>query len=348
MAVRTDSPVRVGVIGLGLAGKPHLDGYQSAAGCELAVVCDVAEWKLEPVVRARGVRGTTDYRSVFADPEIDAVALLLPHPLHHPICAEALRAGKHVCMAKPMTVTAAEADRLIPLAADHGLTLTVAESTRYVRAYIAAERMIRDGELGEIRMLRAFNADQVLDEWADVDDESQAWKREPHGCGAILDCGPHLLDLITWFFGEVEVLQASARSWVPGIPLDNHSVVTGRMVGGQLFSLEICSLTEYPRGERVEIYGSEGTLIIDQVLDPPMVLYRDDRDLRGTPVATVPYDLRGWKAESTGAAVHDFVEAIRTGRPPRVTAEESRYVVSLIERAYESVADGGSEVDARR
>ena len=348
MEISTEKPVRVGVIGLGLAGKPHLDGYESAAGCELAVVCDIAERKLTPVVEARGVRGTTDHRSVLADPGIDAVAILLPHPLHHTVGAEALRAGKHVCMAKPMTVTAAEADGLIDLAAGAGLTLGVAESTRFVRAYIEAERMIRDGELGDVRMIRAFNADQILDEWADEGDETQGWKREPHGCGAILDCGPHLFDLIAWFFGEVEVLQASARSWVPGIPLDNHSVVAGRMTGGELFSLEVCSLTEYPHGERVEIYGSEGTLVIDQVLDPPMVLYRGNRDLRGSAVASVPYDIEGWKAESTGAAVHDFVKAVRTGRSPRVTADEGRYVVSLIERAYESVASGGLEVDARR
>lgn len=340
--------MRVGVIGLGLAGEPHLDGYESAEGCELAVVCDAAERKVEPVAKARGVRGTTDHRSVLADPGIDAVALLLPHTLHHPIAVEALEAGKHVCLAKPMTVTVAEADGLIELAANAGLTLAVAESTRFVRAYIEAERMIRDRELGDIRMIRAFIADQVLDEWADVDDETQAWKRGPHGCGAILDCGPHLFDLITWFFGEVEAIQASARSWVPGIPLDNHSVVTGKMAGGELFSLEICSLTEYPRGERVEIYGSDGTLIIDQVLDPPMVLYRNDRDLRGSAVAGVPYDIQGWKAESTRATAHDFVEAVQNGRPPRVTVEETRYVVSLVERAYESVARGGLEIDARR
>lgn len=347
MSARPGS-VRVGVIGLGLAGRPHLDGYESAPGCELAVVCDVAESKLEPVVEARGVRGTTGYRSILADPDIDAVVLLLPHPLHHPVGAEALRAGKHVCLAKPMTVSAAEADELIEIAANAGLTLFVAESTRYVRAYVEAERMIRDGELGDVRMIRAFIADQVLDEWADEEDETQAWKREPHGCGAILDCGPHLFDLLVWLFGDVESVQASARSWVPGIPLDNHSVVTGRMAGGELFTIEICSLTEYPRGERVEIYGSEGTLIIDQVLDPPMVLYRNDRDLRGSAVAGIHYDIERWKAESTAATAHDFVEVLRTGRPPRVSVEDSRYVVSLIERAYESVASGGVRVDASR
>ena len=224
----------------------------------------------------------------------------------------------------------------------------MAENTRYVRAYVEAERMIREGAVGDVRVVRGFIPDQILGEWADTSDETQAWKREPYGCGAIMDCAPHMFDLLTWFFGEVDELQAFARGWVPEIELDNHSVVAGKMAAGPLFSIELCSLTEYPRGERVEIYGSEGTLVIDQVLDPPMVLYRGDRDLEGSAVASVPYDITGWKAESIRATAGDFVDAVRSGREPGVTAAESMYVVSLVERAYESAGRGGLVVDGRR
>jgi len=345
-----DAPLRVGVIGLGLVSPPHLDGYERAEGCELAVVCDVSEAKTAAVSEARGVRGTVDHMEVISDPEVDAVALLLPHTLHHPVAKAALEAGKHVCIEKPITVTAEEAEELIALAAERGLTIAVAENTRYVRAYIEAERLVREGQLGEIRTIRGFIPDQIIDEWADTSDPTQAWKREPYGCGAIMDCAPHMLYLLKWLFGEVETLQAFARSWVPGIDLDNHSVIMGKMVDGPSFSMEFCSLTEYPRGERVEIYGSGGTLIIDQVLDPPMVLYRDDRDDRdphGTPVDAIGYDLAGWKPESIRATASDFVEAVREGREPSVTAIDSSYVVSLVQRAYASVDSGGLPVDAR-
>jgi predicted dehydrogenase len=342
------APLRVGVIGLGLVSGPHLDGYGETEGCELVAVCDLSEAKVAAVSAARGVRGTLDAAEVLADPDVDAVALLLPHALHHGFARAALAAGKHVCVEKPITVTEQEAEDLTALAAELGLTLAVAENTRYVRAYVEAERLLRAGALGEVRMIRGFIPDQILDEWADTSDETQAWKREPHGCGAIMDCAPHMLYLLMWYFGEVETIQAFARGWVPGIDLDNHSVVAGKMVDGPLFSMEFCSLTEYPRGERLEIYGSQGTLIIDQVLDPPMVLYRNDRDVRGTPVDSIPYDLAGWKPESIRATATDFVESVLQGRDPGVTAEDSTYVISLVTRAYDSAAHGGRPVDGRR
>lgn len=343
------SPLRVGVLGLGLVSGPHLDGYAEADGAELAVVCDPSEEKVARVSAERGVRGTTDPESVIADPDVDAVALLLPHQIHHRFAIAALEAGKHVCIEKPIALTAKEADEMMAAAERGGLTLAVAENTRYVKAYIEAERLLRDGAIGRVRAIRGFIPDQILDEWADVSDLTQAWKREPGGCSALVDCSPHMLDLITWYFGEVETLQAFAQGWVPEVPLDNHAVIMGRMADeGPFFSLEFSSVTEYPRGERVEIYGSEGTIVIDQVLDPPMVLYRGAEDPRGSAVEAIAYDLEGWKPESIRATALDFVDAVRSGREPGVTAAESRYVVSLLERALESVAGDGRSVNGRR
>jgi predicted dehydrogenase len=344
----TEGTLGVGVVGLGLVSRAHLDGYEGSEGCRVVSVCDVSQDKVDAVTAERDLRGTTSYDEVLADPEVDAVALLLPHQIHHRTAMAALEAGKHVCVEKPITVTAREAEDLIGAAAERELTLAVAENTRYVRAYVEADRMVRDGAVGDVRLVRGFIADQILDEWADTSDETQAWKREPGGCGAIMDCAPHMFDLLTWYFGEVAELQAFARGWVPEVDLDNHSVVAGKMAAGPLFSIELASLTEYPRGERVEIFGSDGTLVIDQVLDPPMVLYEGDRDLEGSPVSAVPYDITGWKAESIRATATDFVDAVRSGRQPGVTAQESKYVVSLVERAYESAGRGGVVVDGRR
>jgi predicted dehydrogenase len=338
------SPLRIGVIGLGMISRAHLAGYAAADGAEIVAVCDVDAAKVEAVASAHGTQGCTDYRSLLADPEVDAVDLLLPHALHFPIAKEALEAGKHVCLEKPLTVHESEARELVDLAASRGLVLALAENTRFVHAYVVAERMLRAGELGEIRMVRGFIPDQILDEWAE---DPTGWKPSAHGAGAIMDCAPHLLYQLVWYFGEVEMLHAIAQRYAPDVELENHGIIAGRVAGGALFSVELSSVTEYPRGERVEIYGSEATLIIDQVLNPPMVLYRGDSDHHGTAIAEVPYDLAQWKARSIAVEVADFVDAAREGRPAAIDLEDAIYTVRLVEAAYESVASG-LPVDVRR
>lgn len=186
-------------------------------------------------------------------------------------------------------------------------------------------------------MVRGFIPDQIIDEWK-LDDPTQVWKREPHGCGALQDCGPHMFDLLHWYFGEVEYLDAITQGWVPEVALDNHAVAFGRMADGPMFSIEFSSVTEYPRGERVEIYGSKGTLLIDQTLDPPMVFYAGDQDPHGTPVEAVPYDLVDWKPASIRATAANFVDAVLSGRDPGVTAEQGKYVAGLVERSYQAAA----------
>ena len=191
-------------------------------------------------------------------------------------------------------------------------------------------------------MIRGFIPDQILHEWKD---DALGWKREPFGGGAIIDCAPHMLYLLTWLLGETEVVQAFARGFVPEIALENHAVICGATKGGTLFAMEFCSVTEYPRGERVEVYGADGAIIIDQVLDPPVVHYRGDQDPKGTPL-DVPYDLGGWKHNSIMAGCQDFVDSIRTGRDAGVDLQQAKYTIRLIEAAYESIRRGGLAVDA--
>ena len=169
----------------------------------------------------------------------------------------------------------------IRTAAEHGVRLAAAENTRFVRAYVELEKVIRAGTLGEIRMIRGFIPDQILHEWKD---DALGWKREAFGGGAIIDCAPHMLYLLTWLLGETECVQAFARGYVPEIALENHAVICGATKSGTLFAMEFCSVTEYPRGERVEVYGADGAIVIDQVLDPPVVFYRGDQDPKGTPL----------------------------------------------------------------
>ena len=77
------APIGVGVVGLGMISRPHLEGYKAASGAELVAVCDVDPARAQAEGERYGATAYTDLTTLLADPRVDAVALLLPHQLHH-------------------------------------------------------------------------------------------------------------------------------------------------------------------------------------------------------------------------------------------------------------------------
>ena len=137
--------IGVGVVGLGMISRAHLEGYKAASGAELVAVCDIDPARARAEGERYGAKAYTDFAELLADPAVDAVALQLPHQLHHRLAKQALEAGKHVIVEKPLTVTEAEADDLIRTAEAHGVRLAAAENTRFVRAYVELEKVIARG-----------------------------------------------------------------------------------------------------------------------------------------------------------------------------------------------------------
>jgi predicted dehydrogenase len=334
--------VRVGVIGLGRVSGSHLAGFASSARATVAAVCDVIGDRARSVAAACDATPYVDHLELLADPEIDAVSILLPHRLHHPVAKAALEHGKHISVEKPFTVSESEAAELVRLARDRGLVVSVAENTRFVGAYLELQRLLAEGALGEIRSIRGYIAGSAIEEYRD---DTARWKREPFGAGTIIDTSPHMLYLLRWLFGDVAYIHTIAQTWMTGTEIDDHAVQVGRLVDGTLFSFEYCLVAEYPWSERVEVHGSDGSLIIDQLLDPPAVVYRGETDLQGSPLTTVPYNMARWKADSIELAVHDFVDAIVEGRPAGVDLDDAVYVQHVVDRSYESAAAGGARIE---
>jgi predicted dehydrogenase len=98
----------------------------------------------------------TAHQDLLRDPAVEAVDLTLPHHLHYTVARAALEQGKHVLVEKPMAATSQECLELIAIARKNACTFTVAENTRVVTAYLEAERLVRDGVLGEPRLIRTF------------------------------------------------------------------------------------------------------------------------------------------------------------------------------------------------
>ncbi len=331
------SELRVGLIGLGEVATDHVNGF-ARMDVPIAAVCDVERSTVERVALQLGARGFADYRELLSSGEVNAVDILLPHHLHEEVAHAALASGLHVLIEKPAARSTSAVAELIDAAASNGVIFAVAENTRFVAAYNVVRGLIDDDTLGRIEVVRTAifgNDSQNLSAPSD-------WRGRKSLAlgGAMFDGGAHSLYLLEWLFQGASSVSATSRTFTPNSEVEDFAVITGELRSGGVYTAEFMFAVEAPWSERLEIYGSAGTCVVDQLTNPVVTCFRNGQDWSGTTVGDVPYDPRGWKSTSIMETVADFVGALRDGRPFRVDGEHVQRATAVIEAAYESSERG--------
>jgi UDP-N-acetyl-2-amino-2-deoxyglucuronate dehydrogenase len=327
--------VRVGIIGLGAISFAHEAGYSEIGeACEIAALCDIHQDEVDNrKMMYPESRGYTRYQDLLADPDVDMVDIITPHPLHYPVAKAAFEAGKHVLVEKPITVESAQGEELIALAKQKGLKFSVAENTRFVTAYLKADEILQQGLLGEIMSVRSLIAGSEIGR---IKDPTLWHGKAPYG-GVILDSSVHNFYLYKWLFGGVQDVLGFASKLVPEGEVEDNGLILGHLANGGEFQLNVSCTFEIPWTERLEVYGTKGGMIIDQLADPVVKYYFGSGDIDGTPVPDVPFDPMAWKFNSMVAEINDFVSAIIEDRPPLVDPADTLYAVKAVEAVEKSI-----------
>lgn len=141
----------VGIIGAGYWGPNLIRNFSSLENCQVKYVCDLDKARLAPLARQYpGIITTTQSQDLFGDAALDAVVIATPVFTHFKLAAEALKAGKHVLLEKPMAATVRECELLLALAAERKLTLMVDHTFLYTGAVRKIKDLVQTGELGEL------------------------------------------------------------------------------------------------------------------------------------------------------------------------------------------------------
>ena len=187
--------VRVGVIGCGYWGPQLIRNFAEMPEATLAGVADTREDRLDYVrQRHPGVPVFTDYRDLLAA-DVDAVVVATPIETHFPIARDALRAGKHVLVEKPLALSVIDATELIMTARAANRTLMSGHTFLYNPAVVELRRIVRSGELGRIYYLDAARLSLGL-----------FWRH----VNVIWDLAPHDVSILFYVLGSVPVA-VSAR-----------------------------------------------------------------------------------------------------------------------------------------
>lgn len=318
------SDLRVAVIGCGaVAQLVHLPSLEAISGMRTTLLIDTDVSRAADLARTFGVPATgTDYREAIG--RVDAAIVAVPHHLHAHISTELLDGGVHVLVEKPMALHSGECDAMIAAAEAAGRVLAVGLLRRFHDSLRFTKSAIDTGLIGRLKKVEIREG--AAYRWMLASD---AMFKRPAG-GVLADAGAHVLDLLVWWFGDCEI--RSYRDDAAGGVEADCEIRVGLPDGvGAVVALS--RARDLPGTALLE--GHYGVLEVGTKTDSTVRLAVGDR-------RTV---LAGKPIESGGAPpaslvdmcirqLEDFRDAIRDGRPPRVTGREGRKSVTLIETCY--------------
>ncbi len=199
--------LKVGIIGCGAISGVHADAIMSSENAVLTAVADIDQDVCKEAAQRYGCTGYTDYYDMIRSEAIDAVHICTPHYLHVPMAIQALKAGKHVMVEKPIAIGVEEAGELIEVAKAAGKHLGVAFQNRYNNTSKQAKALLEKKALGEIKGIKGL-VTWYRDE-AYYKDSSWRGRHDTEGGGVLINQAIHTLDLMQWFGGEMLAIKGN-------------------------------------------------------------------------------------------------------------------------------------------
>ncbi len=329
------NPVRVAVVGLGYWGPNLVRNLVESEVAEPVVVCDVRPEALELIGhRYTGLSVTSDFGSILADPEIEAVVIATPIATHHSLGRAVLEAGKHAFIEKPLAASLAGAIDLEQVASERGLVLMPGHTFLYSPPVQLIGELIASGALGEIYFASTSRVNLGLHQ----SDASVLW-----------DLGPHDFSILSHWLDETptHVTALSRGCVIPGIP--DVAFINMEYASGVIAHVELAWLAP-SKLRRTTIVGSSKMVVYDDTSLEPVRVFDSgvtipDPDSFGEFRLTYRtgdiVSPRVDSAEPLSLELADFCQAVRTGGEPRSSARLGVEVVRVIEAAERSQLEGG-------
>ena len=309
-------------------------------GYELTVCTDTHEATGRRFAEEFGVEFVPDYREVCRQARVDYVDVCtFPDFRLEPveICA---RSGKHVQVQKPISTNLDTARRMIDTARGGGILLGVVSQHRFDDASLFLARALAAGRLGKLLELDGYTKWYRSPEYY-ARPIKGCWRTE--GGGALMNQAIHQVDILRWLGGRVKQLFGV---WQLGAvhKIESEDVVNAVVEFASGATGVIQAATAFLPGyaERIEIHGSRGTAVItgDKLTTWDVVDDSGEPAPLATAVASGASDPMAISLEPFERQFLDFGEAIRQGRPPRVSGEEGYQALEVVEAVYRSCRTG--------
>ena len=330
--------ISVAVVGYGYWGPNIVRNVMDRPELSLWGLCEMDPERVAKFAnRYPGAHTTASFDEVLADPSVDAVSIATPPRTHFPLVRQALEAGKHVLVEKPLATNSVDAEALVDLAERKGLVLMPGHTFLYSPAVNKVRELIDSGELGELYFITSSRMNLGI--------------YQPDG--VVNDLAPHDLSiLLYWLQQPVSIVSASGSTvFQDGVP--ETAFLTLCFESGPTANIQLSWLAPHKVRQTIVVGSKRMVVYDDAATDGAIRIY--DRGFDFTePSNFGEYQLtyrsgdmlvpRLDAAEPLGLELADFARAITTGEAPRSHAKLGVEIVRILEAAHASLISSGRPV----
>jgi predicted dehydrogenase len=329
--------VRLALTGLGYWGPNLLRAAADLEDVEVTTLCDLDPLRLSRQGRRYPYADLTRrFEDVLEDESIDGVLIATPIATHRRLVEQALQAGKHVLVEKPMASTSADAQQLIALAARRDLILMPGHTFLYSPPVVRIKQMIDAGQLGDLHFITSTRVNLGI---------------HRSDSSVLQDLGPHDFSILHYWLGLPATVRAVARdSIVPGVW--DVAFIDLVYPSGTLVRVEISWLAP-TKLRRTVLAGSQAMVVYDDTSSEKVRVFDcgvadvQHQNFGEHQLAFRVGDIVSPRLDSdepVRVELADFASSIRAGIQPRSHMLLGRDVVRMVEAAEASLREGGAVI----
>ncbi len=339
----------IALFGAGSIAHSHAKAFQALQGVNVCAVAEIKEQRLKKFARKYNIEtAVLDYHQLLSRDDIDAVIICLPNHLHAPASIEAMQAGKHVLVEKPMALNARAAADMVAVQKNTGRTLMVTLQSRYSSMIQETKKFITKnfGEIyyGKCGYLRRSG----IPGWG-----SWFTRKEEAGGGPCADIGVHVLDKCLLLMGYPEPVSVTASTYSKfgpegkgkggwGTPepdgyfdVEDLAAAFIRFNNNASVVLEASWAANRPDKQWLEVLGTKG----GAVFDGKMKIYTPDKE-KPLKLSGEELDINDGRENMT---LH-FIECCQTGKKPETAPEYGLILNKIFDAVYESGLNNGRQI----
>ncbi|MCD1257488.1 Gfo/Idh/MocA family oxidoreductase [Paenibacillus athensensis] len=275
----SQKPIRIGIIGAGNIGNVHMEVLKQVKEAEVTAVTDVYLPLAEQRAKEHGIaRVYEDAHKLIADSELDAVVVAVSNEWHAPLAVEALEAGKHVMLEKPMAINLESAKQIVEAERKAGKVLMIPHQLRWEALSLLIKQQVEKGALGNIYHAKAsWVRRKGIPGWG-------TWftQMDKSGGGPLIDLGVHMLDLSLYLMGNAKPISVygatyaefgprrkgigtwGTPNWTGKYDVEDLATAMIKLDNGATLSLDVswAALVDTDNEPCVQLLGSEGGAMI--------------------------------------------------------------------------------------